>query len=197
MKTSPSALLPVLRSAAVGELLARLYLNPDRPWTLSELAEDAGVSLPTATREVTRMVAAGLLREARVGKTRQVHANRAARLFEPLQQMVALTYGPGPVLEAELHDIDGIEQAFVYGSWAARHEGVEGPAPNDVDVLVIGDPDPDELFDAGERARKRLHREVNLRSVQPAAWEDPHPTDPFLEHVHASPLVALDLTGDA
>lgn len=197
MKTSAPALLPILRSDAVGKLLARLYLVPDRPWTLSDLAEDAGVSLPTATREVTRMVSAGLLLEERVGKTRQIRANRAGRLFEPLRHLIALTYGPVPVLERELRGRGGVEKAFVYGSWAARHAGIPGPEPRDVDVLVVGEPDPDELFDIGERARKELHREVNIRPVRTGAWEDPYPTAPFLRQVRNSPLVELRLEGDA
>ena len=195
MKVSAPALLPILRSDAVGSILARLYLSPQRRWTLSNLAAAADVSLPTATREVTRMVSAGLLLEERIGKTRQVRVNRAARLYEPMRQIIILTYGPLPVLEAELRGIDAIREAFIYGSWAARHQGVEGPEPNDVDVLVVGDPDPDDLFDAAERARKRLHREVNIRAVGPATWEDPEPTDPFLRHVRANPLVALNLGG--
>lgn len=196
MKTSAPALLPILRSAAVGELLARLYLDPTRRWTLSELARQARVSVATATREVDRLVAAGLAHDERVGRTRLVRANETARIFEPLRQLVSLTYGPVPVLEDELRRVAGIEQAFVYGSWAARHAGRQGPEPNDVDVLAVGNPDPDELFAAGERARSRLHREVNIRAVAPATWAAAEPSDPFLRHVQASPLVALDLGGD-
>ncbi len=143
------------------------------------------------------MVAAGLLQEDRIGRTRQVRANPTARLFESLRQMITLTYGPVPVLEDELRELDGVENAFVYGSWAARHEGVEGPEPHDVDVLVVGKPDVEELFEAGERARRRLQREVNIRTVSATAWTDPRPADPFLQHVHTSPLVALDLGAEA
>ena len=196
MKVSSPAILPILRSAAVGRLLARLYLDPDRAWTVTELAEQAGVSLPTTTREITRMVTAGLLTQRRIGRNRVVRANRSSRLFEPLRQLIVLTYGPVPVLETELRGVKGIEQGFVYGSWAARHEGVAGAEPADVDVLVIGDPDPDELFDAAERAHNQLQREVNIRSVRPTAWETPQPADPFLRHVRESPLVPLDLRDD-
>lgn len=193
MKTSASTLLPILRSDAVGELLARLYLSPERPWTLSELASDARVSLPTATREVTRMVAAGLLHEQRVGKTRQIRADVTTRVYAPLSELIVVTYGPVPVLEAELRGLDSVEKAFVYGSWAARHQGVEGPIPNDVDVLVVGQPDADGLFDVAERARRRLRREVSIRSVRTSSWDDPHLSDPFLLHVRNNPLVSLDL----
>ncbi|MEZ0165854.1 ArsR family transcriptional regulator [Kineococcus sp. LSe6-4] len=212
MKVSAPALLPILRSDAVGEILARLYLMPEHRWTLNALAEQAGVSLPTLTREADRMVAAGLVLEERVGRTRQLRCNRAARTFEPLHRLMSLTYGPVPVLESELSGLAGVARAYVYGSWAARHQGVEGPEPADIDVLVVGDPDQDEVFDAGERARVRLLREVNVRTVTTQSWERARPRagttpgarvdqagagpddgDPFLRHVLANPLVPLDL----
>jgi DNA-binding transcriptional ArsR family regulator len=195
MKTSSSALLPVLRSDAVGQLLARLFVHPRRAWVLKDLAAAASVSLPTATREVSRMVNAGLVAEERVGRTRQVSANTASRLFEPLQRLMLLTYGPVSVLEDELSDVAGIEGAFIYGSWAARHEGVEGSEPNDIDVLAVGDPDPDEVYDAAERAQLRLGRPVSIRRVSGASWHG-ESEDPFLRNVRSSPMVALDLDGE-
>lgn len=191
MKTSVPTLLPILRSAAVGELLACLYLAPGRRWTLSELGAAARVSLPTTTREVSHLVDAGMVNEARVGRTRQLWVNEESELFAPLRRLIELTYGPGPVLSEELQGIDGIASAYVFGSWAARHQGVSGPAPNDIDAVVIGDPDADEVFEAGERARRRLHRLVSIHVIGPAVWEDPDSSDPFLHHVRANPLVEL------
>jgi hypothetical protein len=154
----------------VGRILARLYLLPEQRWTLSTLAEEAAVSLPTLTREADGMVAAGLVLEERVGRTRQLRCNQAARTFEPLRQLLTLTYGPVPVLEAELSGIPGVQKAYICGSWAARHQGVIGPEPADIEVLIVGDPDPDELFAAGERARSRLLRETNIRTVSAQSW---------------------------
>lgn len=193
MKVAAPALLPILRSDAVGEILARLYVGTPREWTLGELATSTGVSLPTMTREITRMVKAGLLEETRVGRTRVVRANRNALTYEPLERLLTLTYGPVPVLEEELRGIPGVQEAYVYGSWAARHQGVEGPEPNDVDVVVVGAADPDALFDAAERARKRLHRQVDIRSLGSRSWAERDSSDPFLQHVRSSPLVRLDV----
>lgn len=195
MKTSSSALLPILRSDAVGELLARLFVHPRRTWVLKDLAAAASVSLPTATREVSRMVVAGLVAEARVGRTRQVSANSDSPLFEPLQRLMLLTYGPVPVLEEELGGVEGVERAFIYGSWAARHEGVEGSAPNDIDVLAVGNPDPDQLYDAAERAELRLGRPVSIRRVSRTSW-DGESTDPFVRNVRSSPRVHLQVDGE-
>jgi predicted nucleotidyltransferase len=52
------------------------------------------------------------------------------------------------VLPEALCAVEGIEKVFVYGSWAARYHGEPGPVPNDVDVLVVGDADRDDLDEA-------------------------------------------------
>ena len=37
----------------------------------------------------------------------------------------------------ELEGVEGIEKAYLFGSWAARYAGEAGRAPADLDVLVI------------------------------------------------------------
>jgi predicted nucleotidyltransferase len=44
------------------------------------------------------------------------------------------------VVREELGTIDHIEQLFIFGSWAAHYADEQGPAPHDVDVLIIGHP---------------------------------------------------------
>lgn len=197
MKVKASALLPILRSDTVGDLLARLYLEPDRRYTLTELAKELDVSLPTIVREVNRMRESGLLTEERVGRARRVWANQRSALYESLSLLVALTYGPLPVLEQLLSNVVGVESGLIYGSWAARYRGETGPEPNDVDVLVIGAPDPDQLFDIADEARRLLHRDVSIRSIKPSVWIEANPRDPFLKHVKSRPTVELNLESDA
>jgi DNA-binding transcriptional ArsR family regulator len=193
MKVAPSALLPILRSDTVGDLLARLYLNPEQWLTPTQLANELGVSLPTVVRELDRMREGGLVIQERIGKARRVSANRESALFGPLTSLVMLTYGPRPVLEQLLSSTKGVEHALIYGSWAARYRGEAGPPPHDVDVLVVGAPDPDELFSIADEARRTLHRVVDIRSVTPDIWNDPEPTDPFLAHVKSRPMVELSM----
>lgn len=86
-----------------------------------------------------------------------------------------------------------MEQAFIYGSWAARYTGEQGAPPNDVDVLVVGTADPDDLDDVAQAAERRLGREINIRRIKPETWAQPAPTDAFLASVRSRPLVELDL----
>lgn len=191
MRTTPPALRPILRSQVQGEVLARLYLHPDEEHSLAELAELTATSPQSIQHEVSRLVKAGLLRDRRLGRSRLIRANPDSMLARPLTDLLMVTYGPVPVLESELGPIKGIEQAFVFGSWAARHQEISGAIPNDVDVMVVGRADLDALDDAADRAQKVLRRPVNIRRVSPSAWQSS--SDPFLTQVREQPLVQLRL----
>lgn len=185
-------MLPLLRSQAQGELLARLYLNPEREYSLTELAEGIGTSLPTIMREADKLAGGGLIDERRSGNQRLIRARTDTPLSRPLTELLAATYGPVPVLTELLADVDGIDEAYIYGSWAARYHQTPGAVPADVDVLVVGTADPDELDEAAEKARGRLGREVSIRRVSPSHWHEDG-DDPFLTSLRERPLVTLDL----
>ena len=192
MRTAPPALLPLLRSQVQGDLLALTYLSPDREFTVSEAAQRVGASVKAVQQEVGRLVEAGLLHDRRHGNNRLIRAATDSPLNGPLTELLALTYGPRPVLTRALAGVPGVRQAFIYGSWAARYRSEGGPPPADVDVLVVGDADADDLDRIARDAERVLHREVNIRRVRPHTF-DADPREPFLAAIREQPLVELDV----
>lgn len=188
MKTAPPPLLPLLRSRLQAELLTLILLNPDREWTLTELAGRANASVATAQREVVRAEQTGVITSRRLGNTRLVTAARSP-LTAPLTELLLRSFGPRQVIAEELAAVGGIESAFLFGSWAARYAGQEGRMPNDIDVLVIGRPDRDALDDAAQRAGERLGREVNMVIRSPRWWATGE--DAFHQEISHRPLVSL------
>ncbi|MEV7777685.1 nucleotidyltransferase domain-containing protein [Kitasatospora sp. NPDC088351] len=172
--------------------MALTLLSPERSWTLIELAKALDVSHTAVLREVDRLIGAEILTGKRLGRTRIISARTDTLLYRPLCDLLLVTYGPVPRLTMILSTLDGVEEAYIYGSWAARYEGEPGPIPGDVDVLVVGQPDPDELFDIAEQASRELHREVNVHRVSPLAWAS-ESAEPFLTSVRERPLVRLTL----
>jgi DNA-binding transcriptional ArsR family regulator len=190
-----SRLLPILRSPLVGQLLGWLYLRPEESFSVTELAVRFGISQSSVSREADRLVEGGLIRAVRRGNMRLLQADLDHPLARPLTELLALTYGPVAVLSGLLSEVGGIEEAYVYGSWAARFHGEQGPPPRDLDVVVVGDADDDDLFDVARTAEGQLGREVNIHRVAARAWREPG-ADPFLTSVRARPLVSLDLGRD-
>jgi hypothetical protein len=194
MENNPSWLLPLLRSRVTGALLALLYLHPDRDYSLTEAGKAIGASPKVMSTETDRLVTAGLVRDARRGQTRLIRAVTTGPVSRPLTDLLAVTYGPLPILSDLLSGVAGVEQAYIYGSWAARYLGEPGPVPHDVDVLVVGSADEDSLYDAARQAEDRLGREVSISAVSPRYWETPDPADSFMRHVRERPLVRLELS---
>jgi predicted nucleotidyltransferase len=170
-------------------VLALTLADPDRQWTNEELAERTGEPYPTVVTEVRRLEQADLLTASTVGRTKLMSANRDSPYLRPLAQLATMVFGPPIVIAEEFATVDDIEAIFVYGSWAARYEGEAGPAPQDIDVLVLGRPDRDDVFDAAQRAQRRLGREVNVTQRTRRQWETAD--DGFTEQVRSSPMVEV------
>ena len=187
MRTHAPLLAPVFRSEGQARLLAVVLLGDDEV-SISDLAERAHLAYPTAHREVRRLLDAGILAEREVGRTRLIRANRDSPLTAPLREILLVATGPVALLAEELAALDGVESAFLYGSFAARMQGVEGPAPQDVDVMVVGAPDPGAVYDTCERVEGLVGRPVNPTIL---TREELQRDSGFLADLRAHPAVPV------
>lgn len=188
---TPSCLLPLLRSRVTGALLALLYLHPERAYSLAEAGRLVSASSQVMSAEADLLVTSGLVLDRRRGRLRLIRAKTTGPVAGPLRDLLAVTYGPLPVLSDLLSGVAGIDAAYLYGSWAARYSGEAGEVPRDVNVLVVGSADPDELYDAVETAERTLGREVSISSVSAGYWAEPNRADVFMRHLREHPLVQL------
>ncbi len=201
MKVAAPSLAPMLRSDTQGRLLARLFADPATEHSLTELVEWAGSSMPTVSREIDRAEQAGIVTSRKAGPTRLVSVDESHPLYPALRQLVLTTYGPPAVISETFADLDGAEAVVVYGSWASRYLGEPGRAPNDIDVLVIGDVDLDAMHDAADEAERQIGLPVQATARSRAAWLDAD--ESFIREVRSRRLVpvllndlASDLTND-
>jgi DNA-binding transcriptional ArsR family regulator len=186
MRSNAPALLPILRSRHLADLLTLLLLHPEVEYSLSEVADTLSLPLTTVQREVTRLSGAGLIRERRVGRSRLVSADPASRYTRPLTELVTLAFGPHLVIAEEFSSLEAVDVA-IYGSWAARYEGISGRAPHDVDVLVVGEVPRRDLYEAAERAEQRLGLPVNPVLCSLSRWLAA--SDPLIQQIRSAPLV--------
>ncbi|MDR0847528.1 MAG: ArsR family transcriptional regulator [Propionibacteriaceae bacterium] len=191
MRVTSPPLLPILRSQIQGVVLATTYLSPGEEFSVTQLAGIAEATITAAAHEVDRLVDTGYLADRRLGNMRLVRRPPDNLITGPLTDLLAVTFGPLPVLVRELSKVKGIEQAYLYGSWAARYSGEVGGVPGDVDVLAIGHPSLDALDSAASAARTVLRREVSIRRVSPEYWANPDTGDTFMTAVQQSPLVSI------
>lgn len=189
MRSEAPRLLPIFRSDAQARLLACLALSP-RPLSLVELADAAHMSEGNAHREISRLMEAGIVCDDRVGRTRQLTLSSTSPYTAPLRELLVLAFGPPQVLSELLRRIRDIDGAWIYGSWARRSDGEPGEDPADIDVLVVGEPDVDEVYEACRQASARLHRPVNATILSDAEWSA---DTAFLREVRSGALIPVDV----
>lgn len=187
-RTSPPPLLPLFRSEHQLRLLGEIFLGSEAR-SVSELSEATGIPQATVSREVGRLEEAGLLRSVRRGRLRLVEANDQLPYYPELRILLLKTIGPTAVLGRELVEVEGIDEAFIFGSWAARYHGEQGPPPRDIDLMVIGEPNLDALYAACRRAEAAIRLDVNPVVRSRAQWR--RPGSSFLADVRKGPLVRV------
>jgi hypothetical protein len=189
MRSAAPALLPVFRSPLQASILAALLLDPGNEYSLTDLAQRFGAPLSTVHGEVGRLTGAGLLLRRHVGRSAMVTANPDNRLAEPLTELLFLSWGPLQVAADEFAELDGAERVLIFGSWAARYLEQPGPPPHDLDVLIVGQPRREDVYDAADQAQKRLGMPVNPVIRTGDAWRKA--IDPLIRQIQSAPLVAV------
>ena len=83
-----------------------------------------------------------------MGRTRLINANAESPLVEPLREILMVVTGPVVVLAEELRHINGIDTAFALRLVRRSVLGDVGPAPQEIDLIVLGEPDVDAGYEA-------------------------------------------------
>lgn len=189
------SLLPVLRSQQQGEILALLLGDPDLELSLTEIAERTRTPHPSVYREIQRAEQAGLVTTRKVGNTRLARANADSPYYAGLAEVLTRAFGVPAILAEVLGQIQGITDAYVYGSWAARYQGRNGTRPvGDIDVLILGDPDRDQLYSGLSDAESRLGRPVDATIREPGWLKSG--TGSFHDTLISRPILRLAISHD-
>jgi DNA-binding transcriptional ArsR family regulator len=188
MKVAAPSLLPLLRSKAQGEILAWVLLTPGEH-SIADISRATGTPESTVLREIDRLSATGFVTERRQGRTRLIASNPENVATQPLTALLAVTFGPVPLMRERLSGVIGLEYAAIFGSWAARATGVSGAPPRDIDLLVVGGVSRTEVWEIAEQAGSILHRPVNATVIDHGDWLAG--TSPFVATLRNRPLVTL------
>src|SRR3984885_16257044 len=160
-----NALFPQVRQGVLAATLGQ----PDKWWYLSELAGRLGTRPSSLQRELSSLVASGILVHRREGTRAYFKAETQSPVFRDLQQLFEKTAGLAPILEQVLKPFGNkIQSAFIYGSVARSQEH----SMSDVDVMVIGRAGLADLSPALRKAEARLGREVNVTAYSPEEFRE-------------------------
>ena len=150
------------------KVLALLLLHPEQQYHQREIARMTGTVSGTLSRELAKLVEAGLLLKVAIGNQMHYRANRQCLVFEELASILRKPSGLADILsEALLPLAAQIECAFVFGSMASG----KASAASDIDLMLIGDADFAEVIRVLYPLQERLGREINPKTYRRAEWQ--------------------------
>ncbi len=109
----------------------------------------------------------GLLKIEREANIKFYRVDKDFPLYSELKSIIYKTIGLADALRENLSKLGQIEVAFIYGSVAKNTEDVR----SDIDFMIIGDPDMDEMHQAISKAEDELSREINFTVFSPTEWK--------------------------
>ena len=176
------------RSKARQRLLAYYFTNPTARHHLRDLAEQLSIDPSNLSKELGRLEREGLFRSDVSGRQKYFQLNREYPLFDEVRNIVAKTIGAVPLIAQSFKRVQGIDEAYLYGSFARSQQD----AASDIDVLVIGAPREEVLAETVRKLERQLRREVNYTVLTPKEFKSRRARkDAFLENVWHNKRVSL------
>jgi len=138
-------------------LLNTFFLHPEGSIYLRELERITGEDYKSISNELRNLEGIGLLHSNKSGNMKYFRLNPEFLFFNELKSIFFKAMGAAALLKQVLSDIEGIEFAFIYGSYASGTENDK----SDIDLIVIGKYKVEGLLKLLRVPEKTLGREIN------------------------------------
>jgi predicted nucleotidyltransferase len=147
----------IFNSKARRALFLLYFTNTENAYYLRELERMLNMPVSIIRKELMRLEADRIFLSEKRGNLLYYLLNKDYSLFEELKSIVRKTIGVEALLKNAVSEIQGIKTAFIYGSFAAGQE----KAASDIDFLVIGRVNEDELAMKISALERSIKREIN------------------------------------
>lgn len=138
-------------------ILEEFLLNPGTEYHIRELARIVNTTPIYVQKELKNLESLGLLGNRKAGNMVLYKLQVKSPIVEDLKRIFLKTESIGGEILKEL-DVKKIKFALIFGSFA---KGIE-TSTSDVDVLIIGDIDEDDVLGSISKTERRVGREINF-----------------------------------
>lgn len=161
-------------------LMTLFLLNPDVHYHVRELSRQVDANYSAIWKELKNLEQVGLLISETMMNRKVYRLNSSFLILPELRSIILKTVGAGDLMQQALNDVDGIEAAFIYGSFA----GGEPDVQSDLDLMIIGEIDLSELSSSIAAIEEQLARPVNYIIYSQKEWKSKvEERDPFMLNV--------------
>lgn len=178
----------LFKSKARKALFKLYFTNPDSEFYLRELERMLSIPVSMIRKELLRLEKENVFVSYKKGNLTYYKVNKSYPLFSELKSIVFKTIGVQGLLEEALRKIEGIETAFIYGSYAKASE----KAGSDIDLCIIGNINEDMLVCKINELEKVLKREINyIMYTSKEFAEKKRKKDPFITELIQNSKIML------
>lgn len=166
----------LIKSKLIQKILTYFFTNPEGNFYVRELARLLNEDVSNLAKELIKLEKEGIFESETKGKTKYYHLNKSYSLYKQLKEIIFKTTGIEGGIKKELETLKKIKEAFLFGSFATG----EADSQSDIDLLIIGDPDPEQLSDKISKLEDRFSREINYIAMKEEEFRKKKNKEPFL-----------------
>jgi len=152
-----------LRSKIEQAVIGYFLLNQEQERYVHELAALLGTDPSNTHKKLLALEKQGFLDSKTQGKVKFFHLDKQYPLLPELKKTFNSRYGLAEQLKKELLQVPGIEQAYIFGSFAQNKMDKD----SDIDLLIIG---THSIMQAQKRIspiQNKIGREINVIDMSP------------------------------
>lgn len=147
-----------LKSKETAALLTHLFLHEGDKLYVNEMARMFGADKRNLVKKLHYFAEEGLLSSEKNGKEIYYSLNKGFPLYQEYKKIVLKTHGIEKQLGQALRLVKGVEEAYLYGSYARDKMKVH----SDIDLLVVGNANTMDLHKCISTVQEKISREINL-----------------------------------
>lgn len=165
-----------LKAKETKAVLGYLFLHENAELYVNEMARKFSLDDGNLSRKLKQLAREGILKCRDSANACYYSLNHEYPLLKEYKGIVLKTSGIEQKLRDALSGVQGIEQAFIFGSYAKGSMD----AASDIDLLVIGKHNTLALQKSIAVIQKGMDREINVISMGPEEYKEKLEKDPFV-----------------
>jgi predicted nucleotidyltransferase len=161
-------ILEIIRSKTRKEILGYYFLHPAERFYLRQLEKILGLPVGNIRRELRHLENLGMFLCEKVGNMSFYFLNKNFPFYSEIKTIILKTIGVGNIFKTTISRIEGINFAFIYGSFAKGSE-IKG---SDIDFMVIGNIDQKKLITSVKKIEDKIGRAINPTTYSIAEFKE-------------------------
>ncbi|MDH5707109.1 MAG: nucleotidyltransferase domain-containing protein [Candidatus Aminicenantes bacterium] len=169
-----------LRSEITRKLLNYFFINPQENLYVNELSRKLDLDKRNLVKKLKELEKDGIIKSQIRGNIKLYSINKSYPLYEEYKKIILKTIGVEDKFRRILTEVEGIKEAYIYGSYAKNKMDIH----SDIDLLVIGDHKISLLQKNLNKLQREIDREINSISMDELEFKKRiKKKDPFIVEI--------------